>query len=219
MKFLQIPQFEEITVALSQLENAECTLEIRLDPYSCKLTNQDKAVYHNLNKSYEALAKSPTAVVSPSALGPLSESASRKKLIMLVIALNNSFPSNDFCGLQGDQFSSEPVALAISTLDSHLAATFAGAYSNTLQQAVWNTVTAEFDLPECSVFAFTPDPDYNPFDRQHLEMWALHYFFYNQKLRRVLLFSCRAMRRQPADAMEEGYESWGSEDDFEMEEV
>lgn len=219
MKFLQIPQFEEITVALSSLENEECRLQIRLDPYSCKLTNQDKSAYHALNKSYEALAKSPTAVVSPSALGPLSESASRKKLITLVTALNNSFPSNDFCGLQGDQFVSEPVALAISTVDSHLAATFAAAYSKQLQQRVWNTVTAEFDLPECSVFAFTPEPDYNPFENQHLELWALHYFFYNQKLRRVLLFSCRALRRTSADAMEEDYDTWGSEDDFEMEDV
>ena len=65
-------------------------------PRAGKLTNQDKSAYHSLNKSYEALAKSPTAVVSPSALGPLSESASRKKLITLVTALNNSFPSNDF---------------------------------------------------------------------------------------------------------------------------
>lgn len=35
MKFLQIPQFEDVTVALSQLENEECRLQIRLDPYSC----------------------------------------------------------------------------------------------------------------------------------------------------------------------------------------
>ena len=35
MKFLQIQQFEEITVALSQLENEECRLQLRLDPYSC----------------------------------------------------------------------------------------------------------------------------------------------------------------------------------------
>ena len=109
---------------------------------------------------------------------------------------------------------SEPVALAISTIDSHLAATFAAAYSKRLQQGVWNTVTAEFDLPECSVYAFTPEPGYNPFENQHLELWALHYFFYNQKLRRVLLFSCRALRRSPADAMDEDYGSWGSEDDL-----
>lgn len=117
-------------------------------------------------------------------------------------------------GLQGDQFVSEPVALAISTLDSHLAATFAAAFSKQLQHRVWNTITAEFDLPECSVFAFTPEPDYNPFENQHLELWALHYFFYNQKLRRVLLFSCRALRRSAGDAMDEGYGSWGSEDDL-----
>jgi hypothetical protein len=55
------------------------------------------------------------------------------------------------------------------------------------------------ELQNCDVYSYRTDrgePD--PFDDQN-SIWAFNYFFYNRKLKRIVYFSCRSLRRSAAD--------------------
>ena len=44
----------------------------------------------------------------------------------------------------------------------------------------------------------TDGPETDPFDDQN-SIWAFNYFFYNRKMKRIVYFSCRNLRRSAAN--------------------
>lgn len=54
------------------------------------------------------------------------------------------------------------------------------------------------ELKSCDVFSYRTDVgEADPFDDQN-SIWAFNYFFYNRKLKRIVYFSCRSLRRSNA---------------------
>ena len=55
------------------------------------------------------------------------------------------------------------------------------------------------ELQNCDVYSYRTDgPETDPFDDQN-SIWAFNYFFYNRKLKRIVYFSCRNLRRSAAN--------------------
>jgi Maf1 regulator len=51
------------------------------------------------------------------------------------------------------------------------------------------------ELQSCDVYSYRTDgPEADPFNDQN-SIWAFNYFFYNRKLKRIVYFSCRSLRR------------------------
>ena len=54
------------------------------------------------------------------------------------------------------------------------------------------------ELANCDVYSYRTDgPEPDPFDDQN-SIWAFNYFFYNRKLKRIVYFSCRSLRKSNA---------------------
>jgi hypothetical protein len=68
------------------------------------------------------------------------------------------------------------------------------------------------ELQNCDVYSYRTDqgePD--PFDDQN-SIWSFNYFFYNRKLKRIVYFSCRSLRRtEPLETPELSFTARTSE--------
>lgn len=62
-----------------------------------------------------------------------------------------------------------------------------------LRPALWAAIDEEVLLPECRIYSYNPDLASDPFGEPGC-LWAFNYFFYNRKLKRIVFFTCRAMR-------------------------
>jgi hypothetical protein len=61
-----------------------------------------------------------------------------------------------------------------------------------------HVVVQACELQNCDVYSYRTDrPEADPFDDQS-SIWAFNYFFYNRKLKRIVYFSCRSMRKSTA---------------------
>ena len=43
------------------------------------------------------------------------------------------------------------------------------------------------------IYSYNPDLDSDPYGEEGT-LWSFNYFFYNKKLKRILFFTCRAIR-------------------------
>lgn len=51
------------------------------------------------------------------------------------------------------------------------------------------------ELQHCDVYSYRTDgPEMDTFDEQN-SIWKFHYFYFNKKLKRVVYFSCRNLRK------------------------
>jgi len=44
------------------------------------------------------------------------------------------------------------------------------------------------------IYVFTPDLSSDPAEDEAGSIWSMYYFFYNKKLKRIVFFTCRAIR-------------------------
>jgi hypothetical protein len=55
---------------------------------------------------------------------------------------------------------------------------------------LWSTINEEICLPDCDIYSYNPDLQSDPFGEDG-SLWSFNYFFYNRKLKRIVLFTCR----------------------------
>ncbi|KAH8019309.1 hypothetical protein HPB51_018821 [Rhipicephalus microplus] len=80
----------------------------------------------------------------------------------------------------------------MNTVDSNLFATANQAYS-ALRSHLWAAVDSEISLHECEIFSYNPDLASDPYGEDGC-LWSFNYFFYNRRLKRIVFFTCRAVR-------------------------
>ncbi|EAW11639.1 RNA polymerase III-inhibiting protein MAF1 [Aspergillus clavatus NRRL 1] len=113
MKYLPIPEFEDVTNSLN-FDTADCHITGGCDLYTIKAARADRKLYKNIEQSLEAQYESVlrlSASLSPpnasdaaaslnlsrsSPFGPLSDHSSRRTFAYLIATLNASHPDYDF---------------------------------------------------------------------------------------------------------------------------
>jgi len=202
MKFLDLSSLANVSLHFSGIDTGDSIIWGSIECYSCKRAGSDKKLYRSLEKQYQTeLAKSPQECLSTSPFGPLTEKSNRSMLIDLISTLNASFPDYDFETTSAEQFRKEPsvhlVINAINNTLSHRLPNF-----EQFKNQVWAAIDQEIDLQSCIVYSFTPDPESGPFAGDG-NVWNFNYFFCNlKKLKRILLFTCRAQAKTPKDLMQ-----------------
>lgn len=208
MKLLDNSKFEAVTSALSVV-SGDCTIDGRIESYSCKMAGQDKRLFKTLSTEpgmapndlqalsppQSFLSHSPSRQYSRSQSddgeGFLCDTISTKTLFYLISTLNASFPDYDFSNAKSEEFSKEPsLQCVVNAVDSQLFATVGDAFSS-LKQQLWSTIDEEISLAECDIYSYNADLTSDPYGEEG-SIWSFNYFFYNKKLKRLVFFTCKA---------------------------
>ena len=78
----------------------------------------------------------------------------------------------------------------VNSVDNLLSITAMDHYSK-VRHELWRTLNEEIRLQDCDIYSYTPDQTSDPFVEDGC-LWSFNYFFYNRKMKRVVLFTCRA---------------------------
>ena len=153
-----------------------------------------------------------------------------KRLVQL---LNEMFPDYDFGLSKPTQYIMHTLPICIRTINSYLAECTVG--DPQFLERMWRAIHEAIDINHCEIFSYKPaDINDGPFADG---LWAFNYFFYNEELKRVCFFFCKAQSLSviqseftgggginciyEEDEEEEGYgdfenEDYASEDDMDI---
>ncbi|KAG0622436.1 hypothetical protein M758_3G097400 [Ceratodon purpureus] len=201
MKFLEYTPLARINTFLSHVDVGGCMIQGVMEAYSCKLAGVDKKLSRSLEQEVvDSLAYSPLDL-STSPVGPLSNTASRRTLIYLILTLNHMYPDYDFSMLRPHHFTKEHGVLAakqkidVSLVEASKIWSTEVGEETTLMDSIWNGIDEVMNLEECEVYSYSPDAEGDPFADTG-SIWSFNYFFYNKKQKRVLYFSSRCASKQ-----------------------
>uniref|UniRef100_A0A8D8C5G9 Repressor of RNA polymerase III transcription MAF1 homolog n=1 Tax=Culex pipiens TaxID=7175 RepID=A0A8D8C5G9_CULPI len=91
------------------------------------------------------------------------------------------------------EFSKEPsLQWVLNSIESNLSAV-AGDQYHKIRTALWSTIEDEISLNDCDIYSYNPDLNSDPFGEPGC-LWSFNYFFYNKKLKRIVFFTCRAIK-------------------------
>jgi len=211
MKLLENATFDSLSTELS-VETENIRICGSLECYSCKMTGQDKRLYKNLNADGHSpndlkalsppesmLSVSPTAYHKTRSLSMdeeensvfVSSTCSRRTLFYLIATLNASFQDYDFSNAKSEEFSREPsLDWVINSINSNLSTAIGEPYAK-LNAHLWSSIDEQVSLQDCSIYSYNPDLESDPFGEEG-SLWSFNYFFFNQKLKRIVFFNCRA---------------------------
>lgn len=87
-------------------------------------------------------------------------------------------------------------------------------FNDDLKTRMWNTIEQEVQMGDCDVYSFNADSDCDPFNEDGQNVWSFNYFFYNRRLKRILLVTFRAEHKAPEEnvlvetVQSRDYETW-----------
>ncbi|PVV04260.1 hypothetical protein BB560_001242 [Smittium megazygosporum] len=167
MKFLQIPDIDNLNELLSFKTASGHFVSGRIEVYSCKIAGDDKKLYKYLKKRYtqeEEELNAASGYSPESALQKVdsSEASSRRILFYLISTLNSSFPDYDFKSLEACEFTQFfNISDVINTVNITL---FNVGCPNLLQhRELWREIDSSINLDDCLLFAYNPVPESDPY--------------------------------------------------------
>mmetsp|Transcript_10693 Transcript_10693/g.39256 ORF Transcript_10693/g.39256 Transcript_10693/m.39256 type:complete len:235 (-) Transcript_10693:213-917(-) len=210
MKFLEYTPLSGINSFLEKVHISDYVIQGDLEAYSCKLAGTDKKLSRSLEQDVlNDLAHSPPGCepLSASPVGPLSESASRRTLIYLILTLNHMYPDYDFSDLRAHHFTKEPGMSSVKNNIDNLLMQCSKLWqpqnhsdsNKSFLEAMWAAINEVIELEESDVYSYNSELEGDPFGEQG-SVWSFNYFFYNKKLKRVLYFSCRCFNAHAVQA-------------------
>ena len=101
----------------------------------------------------------------------------------------------------------------INSVDNLLSVTAMDHYAK-VRHPLWATLNEEINLPNCDIYSYTPDLTSDPFAEDGC-LWSFNYFFYNRKLKRVVLLTCRAL--SPFTSGQSWYDNLPREEEIDFE--
>ncbi|KAI8814717.1 Maf1 regulator-domain-containing protein [Cladochytrium replicatum] len=202
MKYLEYSTIEELNQALACVDMGEFRLFGRLEAYSCKNSGDDRKLRNHLETKYlevgdelsASLGTSPEMALSPSSpFGPLSQSTSRKTMFYLLATLNAAYPDYDFSDVKPEYFHRIPgIGMAANFVNTALFNLGNDSFAKNAGGKIWETVDEVVKCEECEIYQFQPDRGSEP-DADDGNLWSFYFLFFNRKLKRVLLLTCRAV--------------------------
>lgn len=216
MKLLQNPLLESLTSDLAQNGNRNIHVRGSIESYSCKMTGNDKKLYHKLNMSPKSPSQVPQVLsppqsqmtygitpTTPTRTRQLSSCAeddddaadvsviSRKLLFTLLSTLNAAFPDYDFSGVKSSEFSREPTLMYVmDDVNTNLSTSLGDEYTD-VGDRLWKGIDEEIVVEECEIYSYNPSSESDPFMEDDC-LWSFNYFFYNKHLKRVLFMKFHA---------------------------
>jgi len=217
MKLLENSRFEAINSGLF-VEAGDSKIVGRMESYSCKMIGSEKTLYKKFagdagrkpwtlealsppQNGYGGYSTSPhSSTYSRSwSMGsgsedeaPLCDTIARKTLFYLISTLNAAFQDYDFSDAKSGEFSKEPsIEFVTNNVDNLLSVTASSHYGK-VHEKLWVTLNEEINLQECDIYSYNPDLTSDPFGEDG-SLWSFNYFFFNKKLKRIVLFTCRAL--------------------------
>jgi len=219
------------------LQTGDSKIIGRIESYSCKMIGAEKQQYKKFSdgrnpQEVEALSPptngyggyafstSPYSNRSFSlgsgsedegGVGVLCDTIARKTLFHLISTLNAAFPDYDFTDAKSSEFTKEPsLQFVTSNVDNLLSVAASSLFSN-IHDKLWVTLNKEINLVDCDIYSYNPDLTSDPFGEDG-SLWSFNYFFFNKKLKRIVLFTCRALSPFSQEYYETGF---GPEEDME----
>jgi len=201
MKFLESIDLEYINQMLD-FETSDSRVFGRIEPYSCKPAGVDKKLFKQLELRFseelmEASSISPEvhpvgAVTTwGSPFGSLDQSSSRKLFYYLISTLNASFPDYDFSDIKPDQFIKHSLLnKVIKTINQTLIS--AGGQDVVNSVGLWDALNFIIELEDSEIYSYVPDMGTDPLAEEG-SIWSFNYFFFNRKLKRIILFTCQSV--------------------------
>lgn len=205
MKFIETPSLEYINSLLDSIEFGDQAISGKLEAYSCKMTADDKRLFRSLEQQHadgslsrsNSLAEAGVSASPSSPFGDMTDHQMRKKLVHLIATLNASYPDYDFSTAKAESFTwktgaeymhmvKNAIMTALAEADTSL-----GSSVNLCEQ-LWQQIEAEISPSECDIFSYIPDLDSDPLSEG--KIWSFNYFFYNNRLKKVLFFICSCSR-------------------------
>ncbi|CAL1679128.1 unnamed protein product [Lasius platythorax] len=213
MKLLENTRFEALNSALS-IKTGDSKIITRIESYSCKMAGNDKQMYKRFNSEegvtphdLQALSPPQTFLGTSPAQGYLSRSLSgdeegaialcdtinRRTLFYLTSTLNSTFNQDyDFSNAKSEEFSKHrSLQYVKNAVQSNLSAAADDHYRD-LHDALWTAIDEEISLKECDIYSYIPDFASDPFGEDGC-LWSFNYLFHNKKLKRIVVFTCRAI--------------------------
>jgi hypothetical protein len=208
MKLLDNPQFSRLGAALSGA-HMDARLLCRLESYSCKMAGDDKKLFKQISSSGNVDDLELLSPISPGSLGPqysgspsdgtegamtLHHTCSRKTLYYLKATLNAAFfPDYDFGQAKSSEFSREPSYEWVSRNINAILHSAIGEEYLSVAPSLWASLGNEINPAECTIYSYNPDMESDPFSEEG-SLWSFAFFFYNKKMKRIVFFSCHAVR-------------------------
>ncbi|KAL0581290.1 hypothetical protein V5O48_000773 [Marasmius crinis-equi] len=116
MKYIENPALSRLAQSLSH-EGPECSVNVRMEAYSCKNIKRDKKLFKSLEEVYSNANDSHPSDSPPLAatllepemtpFGPFDNHSSRKTLYLLISTLNIAFPDHEFSDVRPAHFNRE----------------------------------------------------------------------------------------------------------------
>lgn len=210
MKYLDFPNVTRLNAFLDHVDVGEVVIYGSLEAYSCKLGGLDKKLSRSLDQ--EVQAGSSPVELSMSPVGPMSEHASRKTLIYLILTLNHIYQDYDFSLLRAHHFRKESgVVGAEEVIDTQLLEV-SKVWERTqgdresFLETLWKAIDEAVSLKNCDVYSYKTDRETDPFG-ERTSVWCFNYFFYNKKLKRIVYLSCRAQSKASVEKDKEDADS------------
>nr|AKF43410.1 transcription regulator [Francoa sonchifolia] len=215
MKFLEYTPLDRISDFLSSVNLGERTIKGCLEAYSCKHAGPDKKLSLSLeNEILDYLGKSSDTDYSLPVEFLLSRS-SRKTLIYLVLTLSHMYPDYDFSAVRAHEFFAEESWDSFKQIfyNYMFEASKEWLEANegiSLVETLYSALDEIVKVSECEIYCYNPDSSADPFLEKGV-LWALNFFFYNRKLKRVVSFRFCCISNLVAEGFL-GYESCYEED-------
>ena len=237
MKLLENNGFEVINSSLS-MQSGEAKIVGRMESYSCKMISTEKQFYKKFAADSGRTPHTLEALSPPGngyggyvfSTSPFNRSLSRfssgsedesilcdtiarKTLFHLISTLNAAFPDYNFSDTKAEEFTKEPsLQFVCQNVDNLLSVAASSQYSK-IHDKLWVTLNNEINLLDCDIYSYNPDLTSDPFGEDG-SLWSFNYFFFNKKLKRIVLFTCRALT-----PFSESFYEEARMEEYEMEEV
>lgn len=205
MKFLVLPELDYVNAALSGFDLDDTILEGKLEVFTTKMGKQDKSFAKSVQKRFKRIRSSDSGGSPISPLGFNQENSTRKLLVNLITTMNASYPDYDFSLVDPSDFKKIKVEKMNELINARVAIPITRKRPD-FREKLWKAMDKEIDPKKCEVFCYTPGfPDGEA-------LWAMNFFFFNKKMKRVAFFishlkSKRAYQIEQEEEDEEYLES------------
>ncbi|KAF4688597.1 hypothetical protein FOZ60_002589 [Perkinsus olseni] len=221
MQWIDNQKLRQISARINTLDLADLRLDCRLELFatiSSSSANQDinNRIPLPIEKSLNNELRSSPHLLKASPLGPLSAQHSRQLLVTLIGALNDTFPDYQFNTLSPDHFvkKEDPAEVVSNNTTTPIISVIATPMSSSgevnqyfgtsldlaqpgLVAELWGAVQSCVSFIDTEVYELVDDLSLLTAadDDSGSHLWQFHYFFNDNKHKRLLLFAVKATSR------------------------
>eukprot|EP00474_Spongospora_subterranea_P009908 CRZ10366.1 hypothetical protein [Spongospora subterranea] len=188
MKFLDVPELEDINERLNCLDLGDRILNARLEAYTCRPYKEDKKLLSEISRKYNDDGVGRGQCNSP--LGSMKLPSTRKLFSQLISVMNQSFIDYDFRDASPDNFKPVSLSEASRAINMHVLDPVEKEVPG-LKASFWHTVDEFMDLNAADVYRYESNLDLDVFTKGKL--FSCNFFFINRKKSRLVFFAAGAV--------------------------